>query len=449
MQFEGQVLVKMMAVGSRAAAGSGPLGLSAPGMNASSPQTAAASNSAFIATSATGNAPAGLIATVLRSAQPAPAAATTPGAPMAGANAASPGVPTDLAAGTRLVVRIAQVVPPSAGGETTPVAVPESGASTAPPSSPSPQGSAGPAQSVAPPPSTGSGPPPLATLAATVTDHGPGGQAIVKTPAGLLTLPAADELPVGAQATLEVVEPPLPPLSPPSTNAPPPPGLGKDGWPAMQEALQTLAESGDASALDQVLRQIPQVGPRMAATLSLMATAVVANEGGGLVGEGGTKALDKSGKSGLAARIKADLAGASQAAARPLGDGEWRGMTLPMWSGQRIEPIELYLRRHQTEEVDADEKKGRGGDEHRFVFDLSLSRLGRMQFDGLVKRDVKRFDLIIRTEKPFPERMRQDIAMLFTLTGDAVGTKGSVMFRSNGRFIDFPPPVAGTARIMV
>jgi len=36
--------------------------------------------------------------------------------------------------------------------------------------------------------------------------------------------------------------------------------------------------------------------------------------------------------------------------------------------------------------------------------------------------------------------MRHDILGLFTVTGDAVGTKGSVTFQPGGRFVDLPPP---------
>ena len=74
----------------------------------------------------------------------------------------------------------------------------------------------------------------------------------------------------------------------------------------------------------------------------------------------------------------------------------------------------------------------------RFLLDLDLSRLGPMQFDGLVKRQYKHFDLIIRTRDPLPGEMRRDIDGLFQNGLMNFGLEGSVVFQPEGRFVATP-----------
>jgi hypothetical protein len=110
-----------------------------------------------------------------------------------------------------------------------------------------------------------------------------------------------------------------------------------------------------------------------------------------------------------------------------------------------VDTIRLDVR----QPVDPDQDRagsGRGGkdqgQEHRFVVDLDLSRLGRLQMDGLVQRADKRFDLILRMETPFSSEMRRDITQLFIGTIEAIGIKGGVTFQGGGRFLSFPPSQA-------
>ncbi|MEW5728935.1 MAG: DNA polymerase III, partial [Pseudomonadota bacterium] len=291
------------------------------------------------------------------------------------------------------------------------------------------------------PPAAGSGTPPTpatpAMLAGTVVAHPPGGNAVVGTPAGTLSLPTPANLPPGSQVLLEVVGRPLPPPPPAATTTSKSDGLTAAGWPALDDAATTLART-DAQVAEQFLRAIPQANARLAASMAMFASALRSGDARQILTEAVTRGLERAGKRDTADRLKGDIDKLSADSARPLGGGEWRAYTMPFLNGAQIEAIRLYVRHDPEEERGG--RRGRGGDE-RFVLEVSMSRLGRIQLDGLVQRADKQFDLIVRTERPLPADMRRDIMAIFTDNAEVCGTKGMVSFQA-GRFLDLPPPDA-------
>src|SRR6185369_10431533 len=106
--------------------------------------------------------------------------------------------------------------------------------------------------------------------------------------------------------------------------------------------------------------------------------------------------------------------------------GAWRAHTIPFSNAGAIEPIRLFL--HQTNPDDGnDGGKKAGGQPTRFLLDLDLSRLGRVQLDGFAQ--PPRFDLILRTETPLAEPTRLEILQLFANVTSARGLTGSLAFQ--------------------
>jgi hypothetical protein len=428
--------------------------------------------------------PLGISATVIK---PAMAGAVmAPLAPDGTPQSAPPGL-ADLTPGTRLTVRVASIalpgtaaVPPLMPALAQPTSQPQ-------PGQPSPQQAVpqAPAQAVQttvqaqavianPVPAAGQTPqaslqpqsqtqplpaaPPLPatpapsleaapqTLPGLVISHSHGGNSVIQTPAGLLSINSGPPMPEGSQIKLEVVGPPQPPPPTSEAAAPRPLGPGGDGWPTLNAVADTLAQS-DPQAAAQLIRMIPQANARLAANLSLFAGALRSGDIKAIANEPLTKALDKAGRRDLADRLKKDFMGLVEDAARPLGNaGQWQGMTLPFAHGADIDPIRLYVQRQAADE---EKKKGGGGSEQRFIVEVSMSRLGRIQFDGLVVKDAKRFDLIVRTLEPLPPQMRNDIAGIFAECGQLTGVVGTVGFQSGRVFIDLPPADAASTQIVV
>ncbi len=435
--------------------------------------------------------PFGMVATVLR---PGPAGgapvAAGPSDPRAGAVAtglaaggALPAALTGLTPGTQLSVRIAGITPPMGQATAAMAAQPSGAAASAPTAaaplpSPSfpvqamPTGPAAPAIPAAaaatpaaiaprpampvqaetaapaavpssPAPVSAAGPP--VPLAGTVLSHTPGGGALLQTPAGLLALPSGPPLPVGSGVQLDVL-PPLPPSAGSATPPPPPQGLQDGaGWPTLTATVEALAQA-DRQMAEQVMRTIPQSGPRLAAAMSMFAGAVRSGEFKLLAGDGAVKGLDKAGRRDLADRLKKDFLALTEEAERPRGGGgDWRVIVMPFAHGAEIDPIRLFVRRPCADE----DKGGRQGDEQRFILEVEMTRLGRIQFDGLIMRDAKRFDLIVRTSQPLGAEMCRDIAGIFAECGQLTGIKGGVSFQSGRPFVELPPTDASGTRLTV
>lgn len=366
--------------------------------------------------------PLGLTATVIRPAQRPEAGAPVP---------AFAGLPPDLPAGTRLTVRINGIFPPMAT-----------------PDGPIPPSSASQAATPAMPVTTSCGPPPpgaaLPVLPGTVIAHPPGGHAVVQTAIGTLAVPTHADLPAGTQLALDVVGAPLPP---PPAAAARPEGLTPQGWPALSETLDVLTNANQPQALEQLLRVIPQADTRLAASMVAFTGALRSGDTKALLPDSSVRGLEKAGKKDLAARLKGDLEALAEETSRPVGNGDWRVYPLPLLGGGFIEPVRLFVRK-----AGDDEGGGRGGEcgnDHRFVVDLNLTRLGRLQLDGLVRREDKLFDLIIRTGEAMSADMRRDILGIFAEASELVGTKGTVSFQAGGRWIDLPPAPPAPTRLEV
>jgi hypothetical protein len=266
----------------------------------------------------------------------------------------------------------------------------------------------------------------------------PAGQSLIDTPAGALLLPAAADLPVGAGIQLKVMAPPqLPPAAPPVPTA----GPGPHSWPALTEAITTLVHA-DPAAAQAMLSGLPQLTPALAANLSVFANALDSGDATAVLGPNTLQSLQRAGRRDLADRLKRDIADLGEDSGRPLGGGEWRAFTIPVINSGLVQPVRLVVRRAPSSADGGG--TGPAATEHRFLLDLRMSRLGRIQMDGLVQRDTRRFDLIIRTATPLAPEMRRDIMGLFAACSDAVGTKGGVTFQGGGRFVDPPADGGGT-----
>ena len=100
-------------------------------------------------------------------------------------------------------------------------------------------------------------------------------------------------------------------------------------------------------------------------------------------------------------------------------------LPIPFFDGQQIQQLRLFLRRDSGGGASG----GDGEEATRFVLEVSLTRLGDLQLDGLVRG--KRFDLILRTREGLPDAMRGDILQIFQDANEVAGYKGALTFQSS------------------
>ena len=353
-------------------------------------------------------------------ASPAAALAPTP-APTA---SIAPSPPSPAPAPAAPAPAIAAPASPPQASPQPPTAAPSPVATAAPP----------PPASSAPPPAPAPAPPP-AEVSGQVLPNTDAGKPLVRTPIGLIALDIGPQtLPPDAKVTLQLVGKPVPP--PVFTSATPLPDDPPDRIlpkrvAQLIDTAQASPAGGDALA-DAVRERIPAPGQKLAAQLlSAMATADQPQGLARFLGDGLTTALSHAAPQALDS-----LARHWEAASTPVqgpSEGDWRSLMIPFLMGGEITNLRLTVRQRQGKMAAAEREKGT-----RFLLDLDLSRLGPMQFDGLVKRQHKRFDLIIRTTTALPGEMRRDIDALFINGLLNFGLEGSVAFHPDGRFVTTP-----------
>lgn len=228
-------------------------------------------------------------------------------------------------------------------------------------------------------------------------------------------------------------------------------------FPELDEFFALLLQSGGHAGIQQALQAImPRPGARLGPALLFFLAAMRA---GGLerwLGKDGVQTLNRLKHNG-AARLGRELAGGGRGALSGGGElveaagSNWRVYGLPLQLDSGIEALRLYLRQqqdrrdeHNPDGDDPDQDgEGRGGKgSGRFVLEAAFSRLGAIQFDGLVRE--KSLDLIIRSSQPLGQDLRDGVRGIFARVLSGIGYAGHVDFHVAKRLSFTPSPAAHT-----
>lgn len=272
-----------------------------------------------------------------------------------------------------------------------------------------------------------SGDAPVNTVTGTLVGNTSQGQPVVTTPQGTLVLRARTDLPLGTNLTLSLEIPQnrdmagmLPPLDPTQ---------GTD-WPAMREVMAALVAADPAMARNIAANILPQPTKRLTTNLTFFLSALRGGDASGWLGGAATEILKEGGGARLLAQLREDFQAAARQAAEPTPDG-WRAMPIPFGMPEQMMRAQLHVRSATDQE--GEEKRGDGrGPAKRFLLDLSFSRLGPMQLDGLIWPG--RFDLMIRTQGLLPSDLRQSIGTIFRDSLETVGYAGTIGFQTGAHF---------------
>lgn len=262
------------------------------------------------------------------------------------------------------------------------------------------------------------------SLAATVVSSTPG-STIVATEIGPVILATAETLAKGQRLLLEFVGSPRTPSTGDDHNSP----LFGRGWPALESAITLL--KNESPELHRILigSLLARPDSTLAAGIVLFLSALKAGSLNAWLGENTVRALAR-GRPELLSRLKDDFRELARVADDP-GSGDWRVAVVPFNAQTAIEQLRIMTRREKRNESEESPEST------RFVVDVTLSRLGRVQIDGLVRSKEKRLDLVMRTAQPLPAAMREDIRRLFTAATGATGIGGMLSFDAReGGFVE-------------
>ena len=357
-----------------------------------------------------------LRATVLRPALDASAASRMAGSPLPAASAAPSPTTASSSAANSGTLAPATSLPSGAGAH---IDVRIAGIT------PFPNAAAGAAGSSASP----------GIIAGTVAALVANGRPIVETPIGLISLETTSDIRVGTQIQFAIVS--SGPRVGTALIGASAPELFVQGraWPVLEEAIAYFAQrpQGAPQTLPPAL---PQANAQLGSSILFFLTAL---KGGNInAWLGSAASILESERPELARQLNEEFA----QFARTLNDApahDWRTAVVPFFNGAQLEPIQMHIRGGKSQRGDAGEEEG-----SRFIIDVDLSRLGRIQLDGFVKtrrsENKQAFDLIVRTENPLPHRMRRDINHIFVDFSEAAGLTGAISFQARAQFVEVPLP---------
>lgn len=268
---------------------------------------------------------------------------------------------------------------------------------------------------------------PQTVLKAVVVKPSPDSKPVLLTEAGVIVPTETVALPPLTPVAVKITEIVAPVVEQPAE---------KTVWTVLSDALKTI-ERTDAPAFENFKAVLPSISPKLPALMLSYVKAASKNIPlETWLGEQNAAAIRKTqGGEVLLKRLEREFT-PKKAADRQ--ETPWKSFDIPFLTGTAIEPVSLYLQRppEDLERRTAGQKSGGGV---RFVVDLSLSRLGKIQLEGLAHRQNRTFSLTIRTQNALPDGAEAHIKFLFTQTLSALSYAGGVQVRQTNDFIDFAP----------
>lgn len=268
-------------------------------------------------------------------------------------------------------------------------------------------------------------------IAGRVSGHTPSGQPVVQTAHGSVSLSTTQALPQGTDITFRIETLPDPAqhvrmLSSTQQRV----GLLTSGsWPSLTESLGVIHGADPAMAQQINMVAVPKADVKMTATTLFFLSALRAGDVRGWIGDNATRLLDRL-RPDVLQRLSSDfraLSDPADEAGAPRRTNEWRGTLIPFLNGDALEQIRLFTRQTGDEEQETDEATP----ETRFLVDITLTNIGRLQLDGMVASADKRLDMIVRTSTSLPDQVRADLMRLFSEANDVVGMRGGMVFQAS------------------
>jgi hypothetical protein len=284
-------------------------------------------------------------------------------------------------------------------------------------------------------------------LTGVVIGREPGGQTVIRTQYGALTLKGG-ALPMGGTVTLQLRQTgtqtqvvilsidggshaarealtagaapmPMPmPLQTPTATA-----TSGDvvrmltgHWDALAEALRAAPE---------LARQVPRPGPEMAAA----ALGLIALLKRGGVGDWLGREELRSLPAPLARHLGDDFVRMARLA--DADPNSWRFVPLPLLHNGRLDQALLFAHGGHRHGDDAIDDAGM-----RLMLEIEHPRHGRMQIDALVR--PHRFDLIVRSHVELPLALREKLAAVHAEARDIASLAGAIGFQWTGAFVAPP-----------
>lgn len=197
-------------------------------------------------------------------------------------------------------------------------------------------------------------------------------------------------------------------------------------WQNLRQAMNVIAIQDPVLAQSVLSAVIPQANSQMSSSLLFFMAALQLGSVDKWLGQDFKAALEASGRTALLSALEDDF-GTFSRLQNESGGQDWKSLNFPFFDGHNLRQIRMFHRRNHGQDGAAD-----NGDSTRFVIELSLSKSGPIQLDGIFA--PQRFDLVIRSEQEVPPSMKHHILSLFTENMEISGMNGQLVFKTIAPF---------------
>ena len=199
--------------------------------------------------------------------------------------------------------------------------------------------------------------------------------------------------------------------------------LKPEPWLLMEQIYQALGQTSPQAA-----QSFANILPSPANPAALGATAmlfIAAAQGGDMTQWLSEKAVDvlrRAGRANLISKIDDEGASLNKLSSNTISQ-DWRAMSIPLfWDGD-IRKMALYYKQDGGGQNDKN-----GAKQVRFIFDLSLDNMGKVQLDGLFR--PARLDLIVRTTDAMSAAMQMKMREAYINALAPTEVKGELAFQN-------------------
>ncbi|MGH1378181.1 MAG: hypothetical protein ACRBB3_05100 [Alphaproteobacteria bacterium] len=201
-------------------------------------------------------------------------------------------------------------------------------------------------------------------------------------------------------------------------------------WQIMQDTHIALIQSNPPAA-KAFMNTIPNAGSpaNIQSTALFFIAALRSGDIQNWIGEKAIESLKRAGKSDIINRLSGEISSLARFA-NDQSPQEWRTLSLPMAWQNDIHKIIINYRKE--EDNNSDDENINNGTKTRFVMDINLSKIGKVQLDGLFignNDSVGRMDLILRTEQIFSQAMKQEMRIAYKNALDQTNFTGELSFQ--------------------
>lgn len=202
-----------------------------------------------------------------------------------------------------------------------------------------------------------------------------------------------------------------------------------DIWVSLTEIQEVLQQHApQAAAQFSHSMPTPAAPQNLGVTALFFLSALRSGDVQNWVGQKVIDTLKRAGKSELLSRLTQDFSALSRVHNESAAQ-EWRVLNLPMAWQNEVHRVVLHYKRDDEHTHSDHESKG---GTTRFVMDLNLSQIGKVQIDGLFQNQNDaggRLDIILRTEQGFSQAMKAEMRRIYKDALDETLITGELSFQ--------------------